>query len=263
MRTSRDSVAFRALEAPPASRPSPDPGMPRLLGRVAVLSLFIGRDGRPWSDAEIARASCLDREGVRLARARGDPLGGAGQPRPGRHLLRRSRPRAAGTWRSPSSPRETLMPPSRRRPLTNALVDTSRTAAQARVPRRRRHVRADQRAGPGRRSGLARPSEMRGALDGHPRSTSDRAARGQPRPLLRPRGEFPGAPASSPVHRPGHRRARAPPPLRRIGQVRGPALRVPPRVGDLARRHAAGLVETRAAAGSTRATAAEIGWTTG
>jgi hypothetical protein len=48
--------AFRALEARSGSHPPPGPGMPRLLGRVAVFSLFIGRDGRPWSDAEIVRA---------------------------------------------------------------------------------------------------------------------------------------------------------------------------------------------------------------
>ena len=48
--------AFRSLEAHPGSRSPPDPGMPRLLGRVAVLSVFIGRDGKRWSDAEVARA---------------------------------------------------------------------------------------------------------------------------------------------------------------------------------------------------------------
>ena len=65
--------AFRALEARSGSHPPPGPGIPRLLGRVAVFSLFIGRDGKPWSDAEIVRAhasierACvwLEREAIR------------------------------------------------------------------------------------------------------------------------------------------------------------------------------------------------------
>lgn len=48
--------AFRGLEPRSDWHPPPGPGMPRLLGRVAVLSIFIGRDGKRWSDAEIARA---------------------------------------------------------------------------------------------------------------------------------------------------------------------------------------------------------------
>ena len=61
--------AFRALETRSGSPPPPDPGMPRLLGRVAVLSLFIGRDGKPWSDAEIARAhASIERACVWLER---------------------------------------------------------------------------------------------------------------------------------------------------------------------------------------------------
>lgn len=65
--------AFRALEARSDPHPPPDPGVPHLLGRVAVISVFIGRDGKRWSDAEVARAhtsikrACvwLEREAMR------------------------------------------------------------------------------------------------------------------------------------------------------------------------------------------------------
>jgi hypothetical protein len=50
---------FVALEPGASFADSPLPGTrltPPLLGRVVLLSVFIGRDGKPWSDAEIARA---------------------------------------------------------------------------------------------------------------------------------------------------------------------------------------------------------------
>jgi hypothetical protein len=53
---------FRRFQTSEADFPSTiegvpgTPAMPRLLGRVALISVFIGRDGQPWTDAEIARA---------------------------------------------------------------------------------------------------------------------------------------------------------------------------------------------------------------
>jgi hypothetical protein len=44
-------------------------GAPRLLGRVVLISVFIGRDGHPWSDIEIARAhSAMLRAGAWIER---------------------------------------------------------------------------------------------------------------------------------------------------------------------------------------------------
>ena len=52
--------AFLGLDdAGPAGPSRPDPAprrSPPLLGRVVIVSLFVGRDGRAWSDAEIAEA---------------------------------------------------------------------------------------------------------------------------------------------------------------------------------------------------------------
>ncbi|SIO59910.1 hypothetical protein SAMN05444166_6204 [Singulisphaera sp. GP187] len=68
--------AFRALRPvenlpPPARLPSGS--MPPLLGRITLVSLFVGRDQHPWSDDEIARAHAalfragewIEREAIR------------------------------------------------------------------------------------------------------------------------------------------------------------------------------------------------------
>lgn len=69
-------TAFRSLESVESS-PVPDRlpagAPPPLLGRIALVSLFVGRDGRPWSDDEIARAHAalfragewIEREAIR------------------------------------------------------------------------------------------------------------------------------------------------------------------------------------------------------
>jgi hypothetical protein len=44
-----------ALEAPSNDRGRSTSSVPPLLGRIAFVSLFLGRDGRGWSDEEIAR----------------------------------------------------------------------------------------------------------------------------------------------------------------------------------------------------------------
>lgn len=65
-------VRFRSIEpaepsVPPRGRPSR--ANPPLLGRIALLSLFVGRDGRGWSDPEIAEAhQALDRAGAWIER---------------------------------------------------------------------------------------------------------------------------------------------------------------------------------------------------
>jgi hypothetical protein len=49
-------LAARSPDDGPGSLVAPVSGVPTLLGRVVVFSIFIGRDGRAWSDAEIAEA---------------------------------------------------------------------------------------------------------------------------------------------------------------------------------------------------------------
>lgn len=56
-----------------AARPIPTRAAPSLLGQVAIIALFLGREGREWSEAEIARAleamtkagSWIEREAIR------------------------------------------------------------------------------------------------------------------------------------------------------------------------------------------------------
>ncbi len=121
--------AFRRLETRSGMLPAPDPGMPRLLGRVAVLSLFIGRDGKAWTDAEIARAhASIERACVWIE-----------------HQAMRWHARVnldlADTYFADIDPERkvvevTFVPegntqaPFEARAVTNALVDTSRTAAR-------------------------------------------------------------------------------------------------------------------------------------
>lgn len=67
------------LEAEGGARPRPSAPRPapRLLGRVVVASIFLGRDGKPWSDRELAEAhrsllrACtwIEREAMRLGAA--------------------------------------------------------------------------------------------------------------------------------------------------------------------------------------------------
>ncbi len=85
-----DVVAMASVEGDPLSgdprwrrflrlvddRPGPDapldPSTPALLGRVALISVFVGRDGRPWTDPEIARAhQSLERAGRWIEREAG------------------------------------------------------------------------------------------------------------------------------------------------------------------------------------------------
>ncbi|AGA27221.1 hypothetical protein Sinac_2935 [Singulisphaera acidiphila DSM 18658] len=64
--------AFRALrpvEGLPAPVRLPSGAMPPLLGRITLVSLFVGRDHHPWSDDEIAQAhAALFRAGVWIER---------------------------------------------------------------------------------------------------------------------------------------------------------------------------------------------------
>ena len=69
-----NSVAPRLLRLATLDRgPSPSiarpAGPPRLLGRVALISLFVGLDGRRWTDREIAQGfRSLERAGIWLER---------------------------------------------------------------------------------------------------------------------------------------------------------------------------------------------------
>ncbi len=121
--------AFRTLEPRSGPLPPTNVGMPRLLGRVTVLSLFLGRDGKAWSDSEIARAyASIERACVWIERE-------------------------AMRWRAPVNfelsdtyfadldpeqrdvevafiPEGDTQTPYEAKAVTNALVDTSRTAAR-------------------------------------------------------------------------------------------------------------------------------------
>ena len=68
---------FVALDGEPRGKRGAKAGPPPLLGRVVFASLFLGRDGRGWSDDEIARAhgsliragEWIEREAMRLGAA--------------------------------------------------------------------------------------------------------------------------------------------------------------------------------------------------
>lgn len=68
--------SYRSLEGEEATGPRPalgDMAPPPLLGKIAILSVFLGRDGCPWSDVEIAEAQAailragrwIEREAIR------------------------------------------------------------------------------------------------------------------------------------------------------------------------------------------------------